>query len=175
MECFSGKPSSFVPVSRRSLMISMRIKRLHERCTRHWPGMCAMLTALSLDCSHLILRMDPLPQAWWKPTPRRPASAPLLPYAPPGRGSGRGTLLCSWAWASRWCCHGSHLLSTWRLLSGSSFPFMGPDGWKMGIFNLVILFYYIRAIVLLKLRTVGSQVETLSNPLSSEISRRARC
>ena len=87
MECFSGKPSSFVPVSRRSLTISMRIKRLHERCTRRWPGMCAMLTALSLDCSYLILRMDLLPQAWWKPTPPPPASAPLLPYAPPGRGS----------------------------------------------------------------------------------------
>ena len=76
MECFSGKPNSSVLVSRQSLTTSTRIRRLHGRCTRRWPGMCPMLTLLSLDCSCLILRRDQLPQACWKPTPPTPSIWP---------------------------------------------------------------------------------------------------
>lgn len=49
MECFSGKRNNFVPVFRLSLMIFTRIRKLHERCMRHWPGtLCAALTLLSV-------------------------------------------------------------------------------------------------------------------------------
>ena len=159
MECFSGKRNNFVPIFRLSPMIFTRIRKLHEQCMRHWPGtVCAALTLLSVPLLLLLnveestvcpglsgsLLLD-------APLFREPAplasgvTAPLLPTSTSrNMAQASGTCLHGWGCSAApwWWCQ-SDSLPAGLLVSGSRFPSVEPDSWRIGVFNLVILLLHL--------------------------------